>query len=90
MLLSATVGISAVLLARNVLFSILRDTGVFFTTLAQESLTVVQNEPVSFSTAGVDVPGGYHSYQLVATVTNPVRNVADAVGPVTFTRISLQ
>lgn len=62
---------------------------MFFTTLA-ESLTVVQNEPGSFSTDGVDVPEGYHSYQLVATVTNPVRNVADAVGPVTFTRISLQ
>ncbi|WP_067623871.1 hypothetical protein [Alicyclobacillus acidiphilus] len=89
-LLSATVGVSASLLAPDILFSIIRDTGVIFTALAQESLTVIQNETVSFSTADTNVPAGYHAYQLVATITNPLLNAANVVGPVTFTGLSLQ
>ncbi|MFB5191992.1 hypothetical protein [Alicyclobacillus fastidiosus] len=89
-LLSATVGISATLLTPDVLFSIIRDTGVIFTTLAEASVSATQDETVSFSAVDSNVPAGYHSYQLVATVTNPSLNSANVVGPVTFTGISLQ
>ncbi|GEO24667.1 hypothetical protein AAC03nite_04520 [Alicyclobacillus acidoterrestris] len=88
-LLAATVGVSAVLLAPNILFSILRDGAVIFTTQSQESLTVIQNETISFTTADANVAPGYHSYQLVASLTNALLNAANVVGPVTFTGISL-
>lgn len=89
-LMTATVGISATLLTPDVLFSIIRDTGVIFTTLAEASVNTSTHETVSFNTVDLDVPTGYHDYKLLATVTNPSVNSANVIGPVTFVGVSLQ
>jgi len=90
--LNATVGIAATLANPSFLFSIIRDTGVIFTTLAQAALNVSEDQTIAFEAVDIDVPPGYHDYLLLVTNVNPLPlvNQGNVIGPITFTGLSLQ
>jgi hypothetical protein len=88
--LEATVGVQSTLGIPNLLFQIIRDTGVVYSIQAA-TLAVGELINITFTATDRNVPIGYHDYKLTATNldTLPLLNQGTIVGPITFAGASI-
>ena len=87
-LVIATIGWEAVLAVPEVLFTVLRD-GVVIGTARAGNLAVDEEMTTTLQLLDIALPPGFHSYTLLAEITNGAGNEAAVTGPVSFTGVAL-
>ncbi|MBP2001179.1 hypothetical protein J2Z69_002222 [Paenibacillus shirakamiensis] len=87
--LQVTLGLQVTTGSPSVLISLIRDSTVIAT--SQSTLfTVNALETLDFAFVDSGMPAGYHSYTLLASISNDYSlNRANVVGPIIFTGLSL-
>ena len=85
----ATIGWESILGLPEVVFTVLRD-GATIGTARAGTLAVNEQEVTTFQLLDIALPAAFHSYTLLAEVTNGLLNNATVTGPVSFTAVALQ
>ncbi|HEY2494196.1 MAG TPA: hypothetical protein VGI33_14985 [Paenibacillus sp.] len=88
-LLNATIGLQTTLGTPDLLFTVLRSGAQIFT-IRSSGLAVNSFNPVSFSFVDTNVPAGYYAYTVIVSNTSVIAlNVANVIGPIIFSGLSL-
>ncbi|MGC4375445.1 hypothetical protein WD019_00700 [Fictibacillus sp. Mic-4] len=87
-MLSFTAGVTTTLALPTLLFKIVRDTTVIFTTRSRVEVALGQPQTISFQAVDLNVPVGNHAYFVTVELENPLLNSASIIGPISFNGVA--